>query len=444
MSESSTRRTFLKSAAGAGAALAFGGVAPSVQGQNKKRSANERLNVAFIATGGIAGTHLAQAERLGMNCVAYCDVDERRYGKAPQIWPKAKAYVDYRKMLDKHHKDIDAVFVGTPDFHHFPATMHAMQLGLGCYTQKPLTHTIWEARQLTEAYKRYKVPTQMGNQGHASESTRLVYEYIRSGMLGDIKEAHFWTNRPIWPQGLARPEGEDSVPSALDWNLWLGPAPKRPYKQGVYHAFKWRGWYDFGTGSIGDIAPHTMSAFFWAMAPIKPAFVEPATMSEWYPETYPQRVAVRWHVPATSERPAFDVYWHSKDLRPARPAEMSRDRDMGEGGDMILGTKGQLRGHVPFPGALRQELGKPPQMLERSPGHFDEFDMACRGEESYDFPKSNFAHAGPLSEFCLLGTLAIRANQRIEWDHDNMKVTNMDEANAWVNKDYRSGWRYSL
>jgi len=447
MSDGTTRRTFLKTAAGAGASLAFLGLGPTARAQDQgNKKPNERLNIAFIATGGIAGSHINQADRLGMNCVAYCDIDTRRYGKAPDIWPNAKAYTDYRKMLDEHQNEIDAVFVGTPDHHHFPATMAAMQLGLGSYTQKPLTHTVWEARQLTEAYKKFQVPTQMGNQGHANESTRLVYEYIRSGAIGDIKEAHYWTDRPLdwWPQGIERPEGEDEIPDELAWDTWLGPAPKRPFKKGVYHNFKWRGWYDFGTGSIGDIAPHQMSAFFWAMAPIKPAFVEPVTMSQWYPETYPARVSVRWHVPATSQRPAFDVYWHSADLRPPVPEEADFGDGMSKNGNIIYGTKGALKGHRPFPDSFHEEIGKPPEMLERSPGHFDEFDMACRGEKAYDFPKSNFAHAGPLTEFTLLGALAIRANRRIEWDHDSMRVTNFDKANEWVNKEYRKGWRYSL
>jgi len=307
----SSRRRFLKTAGVAGMSAFY--VAKTSWA---KESPNEKLQVAFIGVGGIGGSHTGGAFEAGVACPCCAEVDERRLDNVKkERWPNAKCYQDYRKMFDKQHKDIDAVMVRTPDHHHFPATMIAMQLGKHVYTQKPLTHTIWEAQELLKAAKKYKVATQMGNQGHANEGNRLIVEYIRSGWLGEIKTIHAWTNRPVWPQGIDRPEGEDPVPKELDWDVWLGPAPERPYKENVYHSFKWRGWWDFGGGAIADMACHTIDGVFWAMGARVPTSCEPVTCMPINPETFPQGAVVRWEFPASDTQPGFEMYWHEAGLR---------------------------------------------------------------------------------------------------------------------------------
>ena len=254
-----SRRLFLQSSAASAAAAAYWSTASSYA---RIPGANDRLNVAFIGVGGIAsGQHVPKLEQLGAGCTTYCDADRNRWGACADRWPDAEGYTDYRRMYDAHHKEFDAVMVGTPDHSHYPATIIAMMHGKHVYTQKPLTHTVWEARQLAIAQKKYKVATQMGNQGHASENLRGTIDYLRSGAIGDLQEAHVWTDRPWWRQGLPRPTGEQPVPSNLDWEAWIGPAPMRPFLHdptdrwgGVYHPFNWRGWWDFGCGALGDMA----------------------------------------------------------------------------------------------------------------------------------------------------------------------------------------------
>jgi predicted dehydrogenase len=468
-SKSTSRRTFLKGALQASATLAaitnFGCAAPGRRraqapetgpAETKpkpKRPATQtaysKVRIAFIGTAGIGGYHLENAGELGVACPCYCDVDTRNFGTAAEMYPDARQYQDYRRMFDKEHKNIDGVMIGIPDHHHYPATMIAMQLGKHVYTQKPLTHTPWEARQLVEAAHRYKVATQMGNQGHAKEGWRLVYEWIHSGMLGQIKEVHTWTDRPIWPQGIERPEGEDPVPPALDWDVWLGPAPVRPFKKDVYHQFKWRGWFDFGCGALGDMACHTMDGLFWALDPGYPTAIEPCTMTALNSETFPKASMIKWEFPAKGERDAFAAYWYDGGLFPTMPPELEYGRKLVPTGNLFLGTKASLLvggdyGESPriIPEAKMQELGKPPQLLERSPGHILEWIMAVAGEKPIDYPKSNFDYSGPFSETVLLGNIALRVGRRLEWDGPNLQFTNVPEANQYVTKEYREGWRF--
>ena len=254
-----TRRRFVQATAATSAWVMGAGSYGRVFG------ANDRLNVAFIGTGGInAYQHIPPLKKLGAGCPCYCDADSSRFKPADKHYPDAKGYTDYREMYDKQMKDIDAVMVGTPDHHHYPATIIAMMNGKHAYTQKPLTHTVWEARQLAIATKKYKVATQMGNQMHANEGNRRIVEWIRSGHLGTIKEAHIWTNRPVWPQGNPKPKTTNDLPAKLDWESWIGPAPMRPFSSeggnrrgGPYHPFNWRGYLDFGTGALGDMGCHT-------------------------------------------------------------------------------------------------------------------------------------------------------------------------------------------
>ncbi|UCD74877.1 MAG: Gfo/Idh/MocA family oxidoreductase [Phycisphaerales bacterium] len=446
MADSISRRTFVKTAVLASAATPL--LYPR---RAAARSPNERLNIAFVGVGGICGRHTNDAFNAGAGCPCYCDADSKRMDNAAKRWPDARAYTDYREMFDKHHKDIDAVMVGTPDHSHYPATMIAMQLGKHVFTQKPLTHTVWESRQLFLATRKYKLATQMGNQGHAGEGNRQIVEYVRSGMLGQIREIHCWTNRPIWPQGVGRPEGEDPIPENLNWDAWIGPAAMRPFKSGVYHAFNWRGWLDFGAGALGDMACHTMDSVFWSMEPGYPTAVEPVAATPVNDETFPNASVVKWEFPARGGRPAFDVYWYDGGLRPKRPVELEQGRDLPNTGNLYLGSRATLLvagdyGERPriIPEEKALQLGPPPKMLDRSPGHMQEWVMACRGEKSYDYPGSNFQYAAPFTETVLLGNVALSAGKRLEWDGDGLEVTNLPEANALISKEYREGWKFTL
>lgn len=471
-SKRTSRRTFIKGAITAGAALAASPHLACVQPADRRKAAAPRvtepptdqqpapsqpvvespyndLRVAYIGTGGIGGYHLQHTADLGVSCLCFCDIDTKRFAKAVEHFPNARRYQDYRKMFDKEHKNIDAVMVGTPDHHHYPATIIAMQLGKHVYTQKPLTHTPWEARELAKAAQRHKVATQMGNQGHAGEGWRLVYEWVHSGALGDVAEVHTWTDRPIWPQGVERPEGEDPVPSNVDWDLWLGPAPRRPFKDGVYHPFNWRGWWDFGAGALGDMACHTMDGLFWALDPGHATAVEPIALTAVNTETFPKAAMIKWEFPANARRPGFVAYWYDGGLRPTFPVELEFGRRLPNTGNLFMGTKASLLvsgdyGNSPriFPESTMREIGKPPQLLERSPGHIKEWIMAASGEKPLDYPKSNFAYAGPFSETVLLGNIALRIGRRLEWDGPNMRFTNVPRANEYVTKDYRTGWQF--
>jgi len=461
-SEKTSRRGFLKRAAATGVSLTVLPMLGCATGRRPTAPLAARLpepipeqfpdlRVAYVGTGGIGGHHLEETVKLGVRCPCYCDVDTARFGKFAEQFPEAHQYQDYRVMFDKEHKNFDAVMIGTPDHHHYPATIWAMQLGKHVYTQKPLTHTPWEARQLTHAARHYKVTTQMGNQGHADEGWRLVYEWIHSGALGHITEVHTWTDRPIWPQGIERPEGEDPVPGNLDWDIWLGPAPARSFKDGVYHPFKWRGWWDFGAGALGDMACHTMDGMFWALEPGHATAIEPVALTAVNTETFPKAAVIKWEFPATDRRPGFVAYWYDGGLMPKIPRELEFGRRLPSTGNLFLGTKASLLvsgdyGNSPriFPEKKLREIGKPPQLLERSPRHVKEWVMAAAGVAPLDYPKSNFAYAGPFTETILLGNIALRLGRRLEWDGRRMRFTNLPEANQYVTKEYRPGWLTKL
>lgn len=440
-----TRRDFLRCSALAAGATLLPACASSRRPRAK--SPNEKLNVGIIGCGGKGAS---DAEGVaGENIVALCDVDENTLNRAAKKYPGAKLYRDYRKMLEQQ-KDIDAVTVSTPDHQHAPAAMMAIKLRKHVYVQKPLTHSIYEARQLTLAARKYKVATLMGNQGHSSEESRAFCELIWAGAIGPVREVHCWTNRPIWPQGRNRPDGSDPVPANLDWDLWLGPAPFRPFKAAypdgkkpVYHPFAWRGWWDFGTGALGDMACHVMDAANWALKLGHPTSVEAET-SGGTAEMAPDWSVIRYEFPARREMPPLKLVWHDGGKKPApellglKPADKFTDNGL-----LFIGDKGKLTcatyGSSPrfTPDSKTQEFPKAPKLLPRSAGHYEEWIAACKGAPNTG---ANFDYAGPFTEMVLLGNLAVRAGKKIEWDGPNLRARNAPEVAQYIRREYRKGW----
>jgi predicted dehydrogenase len=440
------RRTFMRQLG-----VAIGATPLFLSASARAEGPNDKLNVAFIATGGMGGAHVNEMNRLGQNCVCFADVDTNMHGHPLGYWPKATPFQDYRVMFDKMAGQIDAVMIGTPDHHHYPASVMAMQLGLHTYTQKPLTHTPWEARELARlAAANPKIVTQMGNQGHAGDAWRVLYEYVKAGLIGDVTEIHTWTNRPVWPQGLHRPHGSDPVPENLDWDVWLGPAPKRPYKEGAYHTFVWRGWRDFGCGALGDMACHTMDGMFWTMDPGHPTSAEPIVVNNLTSECHPNSAIVKWTFPAKDGRPGFVQYWYEGGLKPDRPEDLEEGREMPGTGSLWVGTKGKLivpgdygGGISTIPEPALGAFGTPPVLLPRCPDedHYKEFVRACKGEGK---TMSNFGYAGPMTETILLGVIAMYAAQPLEYDAHNMRFPNCPEADKYISKHYPPGWAFGV
>lgn len=438
-----SRRNFLQSTA---AAALFTYVPKRVLGQNGQPGANEKLNIAGIGIGG-QGSHDID-QYAGENIVALCDVDEAHAAHVFNRYPNAKKYRDFRKMLDEM-KEIDAVVVATPDHLHATVSLWAIQMGKHVYCEKPLTHTVEEARRLAAAARQAKVATQMGNQGQASEETRRLCEIIWAGAIGGVCEVHIWTDRPMqglfnwyWPQGVDRPSDTPAVPDTMDWDLWLGPAPVRPYHP-AYAPFRWRGWWDFGTGALGDIGCHAMDASFRALKLGHPTTVE-AVSTLVNDETYPAASMIRYEFPARGDMPPVQLNWYDGGLKPHRPAELEEGRAWPDNGAIFVGEKGIMYGNRLIPESKMQEFTPPPATLPRSPGHYREWASACKGGAPAG---SNFDHAGPLTEVVLLGNIALRrslkeklSQVRLHWDGDNMQFTNLPEANQYLRRENRPGW----
>jgi len=331
--------------------------------------------------------------------------------------------------------------------------MMAMKLGKHVYCEKPLTHSVWEARQIAEAARSHKVATQMGNQGQASEGRRRLAEMIQDGAIGDVTEAHIWTDRPssglfkeYWPQGIMRPKETPAVPDTLDWDLWLGPAPERSYNP-AYLPFKWRGWWDFGTGALGDIGCHSFDPVFRALKLGPPTSVE-ASSTRVNEETYPLAAMVTYHFPARGEMPPVKLTWYDGGLRPPRPEELESDRQMPITGVILVGQKGKIMGerfgYRLIPESRHKEYQEPPKTIPRSSGHYQEWIQACKGGAPAG---SHFDWAGPLTETVLLGNVALRLQMREEmtkkqlfWDAPKLRFTNSDEATKFLRREYRKGW----
>jgi predicted dehydrogenase len=380
-------------------------------------------------------------------------VDWRHAAGTFKKFPGAKQFKDYRQMFDKISGEFDAVIVATPDHHHAPATMAALRLGKHVYCEKPLTHSAWEARAIAEAARTAKVATQMGNQAQASEETRRLQEFVLDDAVGAIREVHIWTDRPsrglfneYWPQGVPRPTDTPAVPDTLEWDLWLGPAPLRPYHH-AYLPAKWRGWWDFGTGALGDIGCHYFDPVFRALKLGAPVSVE-ASSTRVNQETYPLGSMVTYHFPARGALPHVKLVWYDGGLRPPRPEQIVDGDAMGDNGHLLIGEKGIImtdwRRWWLYPEKLERAYGEPPKVLPRSPGHHQEWINACKGGPAAG---SNFDWAGPLTETVLLGNVALRTQLReklttvkLAWDSAKFEFTNLPEANEFLRREYREGW----
>jgi predicted dehydrogenase len=357
-------------------------------------------------------------------------------------------------MLDKEAKNIDAVTVGTPDHIHAVACMAAIRAGKHVYCQKPLTHTLFECRELTKAARAAGVMTSMGNQGHASEGSRLTNEWIQAGVIGTVSEVHVWSDRAgrLWKQGIGRPTDMPPTPTTLDWDLWLGPIHARPYHPS-YAPVGWRGWWDFGTGALGDMGCHIIDHPVWALNLGAPSSVESrVTLDGSFLdkdhrnfETYPLAAIIYYEFPARRNMPPVKMTWYEGGLMPPAPAEMPAGRMLPDNGVLYIGSRGKMyhssHGGMPqvLPGEMKAVAEAAPRTMERSPGHYEEFYQACKGAKR---PVDNFDYSGPLTETVLLGVLSMRSpGTRLEWDSENLRVKNAPEVNQYIHTDYRSGWK---
>lgn len=436
---SHSRRRFLKRAGLTVAALGC----PFVARRNVL-GANERLNIAGIGVGGKGSSDVGNVDH--ENIVALCDVDEAQAAGTFKKYPRAKRFNDYRVMLEKEGRSIDAVTISTPDHMHAPAAILAMRMGKHVYCQKPLTHTVREARQLTLLARRHRVATQMGNQGHAHPHTRRLVELIQAGVLGKVRQAHVWTDRPIWPQGIDRPAETPPVPATLDWDLWLGVAPWRPYHP-AYVPFKWRGFWDFGTGALGDMACHCMDLVFFALQLGGPTSVE-AQCSSVNNETAPAWSIITYEFPARGDWPAVKMVWYDGGKKPS--PDWVKGRELPGNGVILVGDKDTLfvpsywGGGAFLSGAKLEDFKSVPETLPKGgvddfeKSHHQEWLNACKGGPP---ALSNFDYAGPMTEAVLLGNVALRVGQKIQWDAKKFKVTNVKAADHYLHKEYRKGWK---
>ncbi len=436
----SSRRSFIKTTAAIGAGYwALGGVSP-----RESRSALETINFASIGVGGKGDSDSADAGRAG-NMVAICDVDDQQLNRAGTKWEKAKKYADFRKMFDEMGKSIDAVTVSTPDHTHAIASVMAMKQGKHCFTQKPLTKSVYEARVMAQVARENKVATQMGNQGTASNSLREAAAVVQSGVLGKVTEVHVWTNRPVWPQGIDKPTDTPPVPSHIHWDEWLSCAPKRPYNP-AYHPFKWRGWWDFGTGALGDMACHTLNMPYMALDLKDPVWIQAETSGH-NKQTFPGWSIINYLYPATDKRGEIKFTWYDGKKLP--PQELIGDAKMSGSGCLVIGDKGKLYAPGDYAENGIQMLGgieKPKVEWVKSPGHFEEWVRAIKGGEP---ARSNFPdYSGGLTETVVLGNLAVWAaaepglGKKIEWDAKKMEATNAPEVAHIVKPELQNG--YSL
>ena len=432
----SSRREFIVSAA------AFGLLRGAAIGETALRQGRlvkgRKINIACVGCGGKGADDVRQFS--GENIVALCDVDLARASQTILSHPKAKVFRDWREMLTLMDDQIDAVVVSTPDHMHFPVAMKAIEMGKHVYVQKPLTHTVAEARLLREAARRHGVVTQMGNQGHSNEDTRRLKEMIEAGAIGDVTEVTIWTNRPVWPQDKALPKDGMPVPQTLDWNLWLGVAPWRPYDR-AYCPFDWRGWWDYGSGAIGDMGCHTIDAVYWALELGAPEHVS-AEVTGGNEFSCPKGSIVTYRFPARGNRPPVTLKWYDGCCKPERPAILPAGENMPGSGQLLVGTKGAVFCPGDYcdqakllPESLRASFTMPPKTLPRvKNGHYQNWLDGIRGV--VDAPCSNFEYAAPLTEIALLGAVAVRSRSSFNWYASALRCDN-PVAQRFIAKTYR-------
>lgn len=465
-----SRKEFLKTTGVAAAGFMI--MPRHVLGGKGFTAPSDKLVIAGIGVGGKGDSDLRMFHESGKAEIAYlCDVDDNRAANSVKRFPKAKYYKDFREMLEKEHKHIDAVSVSSPDHNHAAHALPAMQLGKHVYVQKPLTHDVWEARALTHAAKKYKVVTQMGNQGASNDGVRIMREWIEAGLIGDIRTIYCWTDRPVWPQGISWPKQSAPVPATLDWDLWLGTAPKVDYIEKLV-PFNWRGWWDYGTGALGDMGCHIMEAPFSILglqyvkdvqASVGSVYVDEFKRG-YFPESCPPSSYAVMTFPKT-EKTSGDVtiHWMDGGIQPQRPEELGPNEIFGDGGNgiMFVGSKGKILAdcYAANPRLLPtsiNEMVNVPQKYERVPGgangHYAQWVEACIAGYGNKPVSAPFEIAGPLTEALLMANLAIRGsdlrindkypgrNLKLIWDNENMKVTNFDEVNQFVKRNYRKGW----
>ncbi len=469
-SRKKSRRKFIKASAASIAGFMI--VPRHVLGGTNHVPPSDTLYIAGIGVGGKGKSDLAAMAKSPNVKIAYlCDVDDRMAVDSRDSFPEAPYFKDFREMLDKEGKNIDAVTVSTPDHTHAIATMRAMQMGKHVYVQKPLTHSIKEARLLTEAARKYKVVTQMGNQYASDEPVRRTQEIIDAGLIGEVSKVYAWTNRPVWPQGIPTPKGNFDVPNELDWDLWLGPAAEMTYNP-AYLPFNWRGWWAFGTGALGDMACHIMDPFFRILPVDYPIEVECSATTAWegffkvanYKDSCPASAIIHLTFPRTDGKGNIKLTWMDGGLQPERPPELGPNDDIGDfsNGFIFEGTNGKVFGNYSKPPILiplsrKGEVDALPKTLKRIPeGHYISWVNAClKGFDEAEV-SSPFNYAGPFSEAVLMGNLALRAymlqekdskgrtrypgRKKLLWDAKQMKITNFDPANEFVMSNYRNGW----
>lgn len=468
-----SRRDFIKKA---GLTVGAFTIVPRFVLGNGYIAPSDTLYIAGVGVGGkgesdltgFAGTPDGKTKGNPKARIAFlCDVDDRMAVKSKENFPKAKYYKDFRVMLDKEAKGIDAVSVSTPDHTHATIAMNAMQRGKHVYVQKPLTHDIYEARMLTEAARKYKVVTQMGNQFASADFVRTTKEWVDAGLIGDVHTVHTWTNRPVWPQGIPTPTGKFEIPKEVDWDLWLGPAQYIDFNP-AYLPFNWRGWWNFGTGALGDMACHIMDAAFRVLPIDYPSEVECSSTTAWsdffkeasYLDSCPASSIIHLKFPRTDGKGDIKFTWMDGGLLPKRPEELLPDEQLGTNGYIFEGTKGKILSNYNsapklLPTSRMAETNFPAPTIARIPGgdagHYTEWVDACLAGYGKKELASPFDFAGPFTEAVLMGNLAIRSyamkndkgypgRKKLLWDAKNMKITNFDEANQFVKREYRSGW----
>ena len=473
--EATSRRDFLKT--GAIATAAFMIVPRHVLGGQGFLAPSDRLIIAGVGVGGKGKSDIAMFAQSGKADIGFlCDVDTRRAADSVKAFPKAKFYKDWREMYDKEHKNFDAVSVSTPDHNHAVQTLAAMQLGKHVYVQKPLTHDIYEARALTAAAKKYKVVTQMGNQGASNDGPRQMKEWYDAGLIGDVHTVYAWTDRPVWPQGIPWSANKADIPKELDWDLWLGTAPFKDYVEKLV-PFNWRGWWDYGTGALGDMGCHLLEAPF-SVLNLKYASEVQASVGSvyidefkrgYFPDSCPPSSHVTLKFPKTNKTKGdVTVHWMDGGIQPERPEELQANENFGDGGNgtLFIGTKGKMMSSTYSANPRLLPLSKNAnikvaekfaRVKDQANGHYAQWVEACIAGHGKNELSSPFEIAGPLTEALLMANLAIRGADiqrkaadgkitypgrytKLLWDNEQMKVTNFDDVNQFVKREYRQGW----